>query len=476
MTTIVWFRQDLRLRDNPALAAAAAKGGVVPIFILEDLTSASHRRLGGAGRWWLHHSLAALRDDLGQLRLFRGAPCDLLPAIIKEVQASAVYWNRCYEPYAIARDKELKARLQTLGVGSKASTEVGRTNHGRSPLAVAIRLGSIRLNWRASLAKPVAAPLQAPKLKIDKSSPSGDRLEEWELLPTRPDWAAGWKKSGGPASSARWLALMNSRTTIFVDTVSYAIGPTFKALPGCRRICIGVKSRRGRSGPGSAWKRRSHPSEKAPASFKRGGLARIFLPSALSFSEPSQGELAPRIRLLSVARKHRRLAGVATRLDGIFTGRRRMRELWQTGWMHNRVRMVAASFLVKHLGIDRRHGEAWFWDTLLDADLANNAAGWQWIVGSGADDLRSSEFSIPSSRARSSTRTATMFAAGVRNWRAFRTSISILRPPLRPQCWIGQEPGWARTTRSRSLTLIAHARPLLTVTARSAARGIDRIV
>ena len=105
MTTIVWFRQDLRVRDNPALAAAAAKGGVVPIFILEDSTSASHRRLGGASRWWLHHSLAALRDDLGQLRLFRGAPCDLLPAIIKEVQASAVYWNRCYEPYAITRDK-----------------------------------------------------------------------------------------------------------------------------------------------------------------------------------------------------------------------------------------------------------------------------------------------------------------------------------------------------------------------------------
>ena len=116
MTSIVWFRQDLRTRDNPALAAAAARGAVVPIFILDDTTSGSHWPLGGASRWWLHHSLVALRDDLGQLTLFKGAPCDLMPEVIRTVGASAVYWNRCYEPFAIARDKELKDSLQRLGV------------------------------------------------------------------------------------------------------------------------------------------------------------------------------------------------------------------------------------------------------------------------------------------------------------------------------------------------------------------------
>jgi deoxyribodipyrimidine photo-lyase len=116
MSIIVWFRQDLRTRDNPALAAAAAHGPVLPIFILDDSASGPLWRLGGASRWWLHHSLAALRDDLGHLSLLRGAPCDLLPAIIKKAGVSAVYWNRCYEPHAIARDKELKASLQGIGV------------------------------------------------------------------------------------------------------------------------------------------------------------------------------------------------------------------------------------------------------------------------------------------------------------------------------------------------------------------------
>ena len=116
MTSIVWLRQDLRTRDNPALAAASARGAVVPVFILDDTTAGSLWPLGGASRWWLHHSLVALRDDLGQLTLVKGAPSDLMPEVIRKVGASAVYWNRCYEPFAIARDKELKETLQRLGV------------------------------------------------------------------------------------------------------------------------------------------------------------------------------------------------------------------------------------------------------------------------------------------------------------------------------------------------------------------------
>ena len=386
MTTIVWFRQDLRVRDNPALAAAAAKGGVVPIFILEDSTSASHRRLGGASRWWLHHSLAALRDDLGQLRLFRGAPCDLLPAIIKEVQASAVYWNRCYEPYAITRDKELKARLQKLGVEIQSFN--GSLLH--EPWEVATGSGNpFRVYtpyWRASLAKPVAAPLQAPKLKIDKSSPLGDRLEEWELLPTRPDWAAGWEKIWRPGESGALARLDEFANDHLCRYSELRDRPD---LQGTSRLSPHLHW--GEISPRQIWARLSLEAEKPS---KRVGASKFL--SEVGWREFSYHLLYhfPNLPEENWRREFDffpwrestdDLQAWQRGLTGYPLVDAGMRELWQTGWMHNRVRMVAASFLVKHLGIDWRHGEAWFWDTLLDADLANNAAGWQWVAGSGAD-------------------------------------------------------------------------------------------
>jgi deoxyribodipyrimidine photo-lyase len=201
MTTIVWFRQDLRTRDNPALAAAAARGVVIPLFILEDASSGFPRQLGGASRWWLHHSLTALRKDLGHLALVRGSPIDVLPELIKKHGVSAVYWNRCYEPFAITRDTEMKKSLQKLGVDVQSFN--GNLLH--EPWEVTTGSGDpfkvYTPYWRASLTKPVAAPLSAPNDKFVEGEAIGDRLEDWSLLPKNPDWAADWQKFWSPGET-----------------------------------------------------------------------------------------------------------------------------------------------------------------------------------------------------------------------------------------------------------------------------------
>ena len=162
MKTIVWFRQDLRVSDNPALTAAGAQGAVIPVYILDE----TEAPLGGASRWWLHHSLAALRDALGGLALYEGAARDILPKIVKDTGAAAVFWNRCYEPHAIARDKDLKAALFATGIGVKSFN--GSLLH--EPWEIATGAGGpfkvYTPFWRASLARPVAAPLPACKVEV----------------------------------------------------------------------------------------------------------------------------------------------------------------------------------------------------------------------------------------------------------------------------------------------------------------------
>src|SRR5690349_19723835 len=168
MTAIVWFRQDLRTQDNPALVAAAKAGDVLPVYILEDQAGLSWRP-GGASRWWLHHSLAALGADLGHMLLARGAAQDVLPALVKRTKADAVYWNRCYEPHAIERDRQLKTALRANGV----EVESFNGNLLHEPWEVMSRRGEpIKVFtpfWRASRAKPVTAPVRVPKVQLDGS-------------------------------------------------------------------------------------------------------------------------------------------------------------------------------------------------------------------------------------------------------------------------------------------------------------------
>ena len=384
MSTIVWFRQDLRIRDNPALAAAAALGPVLPVFILDE--SASTRALGGASRWWLHHSLASLRDDLGRLTLLRGTPRDLLPALVKKSGASAVYWNRCYEPSAIARDKELKASLQESGVEVKSFN--GALLH--EPWDVATGSGGpfkvYTPYWRASFGKPVAAPLPAPKLALEKSSIKGDRLDEWQLLPRNPNWAEGWEKLWRPGEAGA-IKQFDEFATSGLD--AYRVLRDRPDRQATSRLSPHLHW--GEISPRQIWARIAFEMEDP---LKREG-ANKFLSEIgwrefayhLLYHFPTLPERNWRQEFDAFpwrdsARDLKAWQHGRTGYPMVDAG---MRELWQTGSMHNRVRMIAASFLIKHLRIDWRQGEAWFWDTLLDADLANNAAGWQWVAGSGAD-------------------------------------------------------------------------------------------
>jgi deoxyribodipyrimidine photo-lyase len=386
MNTIVWFRHDLRKRDNAALSAAAAKGNVVPIFILDEESPTSPRRAGAASRWWLHHSLGALRADLGQLHLFRGDPNEVLPVLIKAVRASAVYWNRCYDPRAIARDSVLKASLQKLGVEVRSFP--GNLLHEPWELATSSG-GPFKVYtpyWRALVAKPVARPIPQPKIEIGGSARWGDRLEDWELLPRDPDWAAGWTRLWSPGESG---AL--ARFDQFLDEalVGYEKMRDRPDRPGTSRLSPHLHW--GEISPRQIWARILLDSQDAS---KQSG-ANKFL-AELGWREFACHLLYhfPKLAEENWRREFDAFAWRESTVELKAWQRGRtgyplvdagMRELWQTGWMHNRVRMIAASFLVKHLGVDWRRGEAWFWDALLDADLANNAAGWQWVAGSGAD-------------------------------------------------------------------------------------------
>jgi deoxyribodipyrimidine photo-lyase len=195
MTTVVWFRRDLRIHDNPALAAAVMRGAVLPVYILDDVTPAPHWRMGAASRWWLHHSLSALAKDLGHLALLRGDPRLILPNIIQAAGASAVHWNRCYEPFAIARDKSLKTQLQ--GEGIEVNTFNASLLH--EPWEVATSNGGpfrvFTPFWRASQSKPVPEPHMASHRGPQAIAPveiKSDGLADWRLLPVNPDWASKW--------------------------------------------------------------------------------------------------------------------------------------------------------------------------------------------------------------------------------------------------------------------------------------------
>jgi deoxyribodipyrimidine photo-lyase len=384
MTAIVWFRQDLRLADNPALTAAVARGAIVPVYILDE--TAGVRPPGGASRWWLHHSLTALRARLGRLVLLRGDPHDILPSLVRTAGATAVYWNRCYEPYAVARDTTLKAELSARGLdvqsfnGSLLHEPWEIRNAQDQPYKVFTAF------WRAASSRPVAPPVPKPKGIRFGHHPDGDALEAWQLAPAGPDWAAGWDKLWQPGESGA-----RRRLDAFVAgaLANYSRGRDRPDREYVSRLSPHLHF--GEISPRQLWARMAFEREQAA---NREGVDKFLseigwrefayhllyhFPSLPEKSWRAEFERFPwrdRPDLLKAWQRGR------TGYPIVDAG---MRQLWQTGYMHNRVRMIVASFLTKHLLIDWRHGEAWFWDTLVDADLANNVAGWQWVAGSGAD-------------------------------------------------------------------------------------------
>ncbi|MFA6266176.1 MAG: deoxyribodipyrimidine photo-lyase [Pseudolabrys sp.] len=384
MTTIVWFRQDLRLRDNPALAAAARRGRVLPVFILDDTDKAW--RPGAASLWWLHHSLKALRQELGALSFYRGDPHTLLPKIAQDAEADAVFWNRCYEPHAIARDTSLKDRLKKHGL------DVQSFNAALLHEPWDIRTGGggpykvFTPYWRAASARDADAPIPKPKIIDAHRLASSDRLEDWGLLPAKPNWATNWTQYWTPGEQG---ALDRFAQFIAEDLATYCEMRDRPDKPATSRLSPHLHF-------GEISPRQIHARLRAEFDGKttRSGAAKFL--SEIGWREFAHHMLFHFPKLPDANWRtafdaypwrdsKRDLKAWQRGMTGYPLVDAGMRELWHTGFMHNRVRMIAASFLIKHLRLDWRLGEAWFWDTLVDADLANNAAGWQWVAGSGAD-------------------------------------------------------------------------------------------
>jgi deoxyribodipyrimidine photo-lyase len=390
-TTIVWFREDLRIADNPALAAAAFAGAVVPLYILDE--GPGIRPLGGAARWWLDKSLRALDADLAALGaplvLRRGDPADILGALARETGAGAVVWNRLYDPAAVARDSALTAALRSQGLevaSYNASLLVepweARTGAGQ-PYRVFTPF------WRAvwPLAEAAARPLPRPAALTPHASPAAsERLEAWRLQPSAPDWSAGFSSWRPGEAGAQ------ARLDTFLARAAGAYGEQ-RDLPGLESTSrLSPHLRFGEIGPRQVWAA-ARMAQLAGEAAETGIEAFLRELGWREFNRhlqhhfpalPDEG-FDPRFAAFAWVEDDDGLARWRRGLTGYPIVDAGMRELWTTGWMHNRVRMIAASFLVKDLLIHWKHGESWFWDTLLDADLSNNIGGWQWVAGLGAD-------------------------------------------------------------------------------------------
>jgi deoxyribodipyrimidine photo-lyase len=388
---IVWLRRDLRLADNPALAAAAATGApVVPLFVLDE--AGEGRPPGGAARWWLDKSLAALADSLStpgsRLVLRRGPAAEVLRGLIGETGAGAVYWNRLYDPAAVERDRALKAELREAGLEARSFNAALlvepwdlRTGAGGGFKVFTPFLRALRGSVGPIEPGPAPTSLRAPR-----RWPASERLADWRLHPTKPDWSAGF---------ADWTpgeAGAQARLDVFLDDGlgAYAEARDAPAAGATSRLSPHLHF--GEIGPRQVWRAAADCAVLEPG---LGAAAEKFL-SELGWREFNHHLLFhnPDLPAANVRAAFDRFpwrgddAGFSAWSRGrtgypiVDAG---MRELWTTGFMHNRVRMIVASFLIKHLLVDWRRGEAWFWDTLVDADLANNAANWQWVAGSGAD-------------------------------------------------------------------------------------------
>ncbi|QND54904.1 deoxyribodipyrimidine photo-lyase (plasmid) [Phyllobacterium sp. 628] len=388
---IVLFRHDLRISDNRALYAAAGTGKpVIPVFLWDEQAEQA-RAIGGARQWWLHHSLTGLHTSLrsigADLLLKRGLTQDIVDALIEETGADMVLWNRRYDPPGVETDKVLKAELGQRDIAAESFD--GHLLH--EPYLFKTGSGGFyRVYspfWRAFTVGPEPRdPVPAPKkLRPYQGKTSTDRLDNWGLLPNRPDWAKGFAKDWTPGEAGA-----HQRLADFLDgaIAAYKHDRDKPAIEATSRLSPHLAH--GEITPFQIWRALKSPEladeGEGVEKFRREIGWREFSYHLL-FNNP---QLATKNYNASFdnftwrnAPDH--LAAWQQGQTGYPIVDAGMRQLWQTGWMHNRVRMITASFLIKHLRVDWRRGEEWFWDTLVDADPASNAASWQWVAGSGAD-------------------------------------------------------------------------------------------
>ena len=408
--SVVWFRDDLRVADNPALLAAAADGGAVALYVLDEVSDGI-RPLGGAAKWWLHHALKDLRSELNALGipllLRRGPGTKVTQELLTSLGATSIYWNRRYGGPERAVDGALKEWAQETGLHAESF----QASLLHEPWTVTTGAGNpyqvFTPFWRTVSAHDFRAPLGKPDAGrgltgefSPETSLMTEELESWALLPTSPDWAGGLRDTWRPTAAAAQELL-----TEFLQgpVVEYSDARDRPDQHGTSRLSPYL--RWGQISPFQVWAALAETRSGGTATaggvgagsagpsvfaselgwrefcwhqlFHHPDLATVNLRSqfdAFPWRTAEDDELAPE-----------QLAAWQQGRTGIPLVDAGQRELWHTGTMHNRVRMVAASFLIKNLGFDWRLGEQWFWDTLVDADAASNPANWQWVAGSGAD-------------------------------------------------------------------------------------------
>lgn len=388
-TAIVWFRQDLRLADNPALYHAAQEGyDILPLYIVDTSTP---KKRGSASAWWLHHSLNSLSKDMKMtygegLTLMQGDPCTCLLSLAQHHTITKVFWNRLYDDHAIKRDTGLKQSLKDKGI------EVASFNGSLLHEPWEIQTGSgtpfkvFTPFWRTAQTKPVRDLVPRPPSAHFQASPLSVPLQDLGLLPTIP-----WDKT----MQQTWMigeqaAQHKAHSFVTQGIQGYKINRDRPDLEGTSKLSPHLHF--GEISPVDIW----HQTQRAHAT-NQGFTADYdcFL-SELGWREfsyhllythptldwvPLRPEFATFPHLDSLADLKKWQQGL-TGYPIVDAG---MRQLWATGWMHNRVRMITASFLIKDLLVSWQLGEQWFWDTLVDADPASNAASWQWVAGCGAD-------------------------------------------------------------------------------------------
>lgn len=385
---IAWFRQDLRISDNPALNAAAAAGDVLPIYILDDVNAADWA-MGAASRAWLHHSLTALNLALdGRLRIYRGDAREIIAQLAASLPVEGVFWNRCYEPWRIKRDAQIKADL----IAGDIQTRSFNAALLWEPRDISKKDGTpyrvfTPFYQRGCLSSPPPRQPLAPAEQIQWCNLGIDNsisIDELELLPS-----ASWHKSlcshwqiGESAAAQKFDAFWQKTLT------DYKRGRDFPALDATSRLSPHLHF--GEISPHQIWHQMDHLSMHdhgdGPAHFLREIAWREFSYHLLyHFPELPEQNFNRKFDGFEWLDQKAGLQSWRAGRTGFPIIDAGMRELWQTGYMHNRVRMIVASFLIKNMLLHWRSGENWFWDCLVDADLASNAASWQWCAGSGAD-------------------------------------------------------------------------------------------
>lgn len=381
---IVYFRQDLRIADNPALKAAANSGGILPIYILDDINS-STQSMGGASRVWLHHALQSLNNSLSnQLKVFSGDPKKILLNLCDQYDVQGVYWNRCYEPWRIACDKDIKESLRTIGIpvnsfnGSLLWEPWEVLKADNTPYKVFtpyFKKGCLN-------ASTPRLPINRPeKMAFFKSDIASSTIEDLQLLPSIA-WhhtiESCWDISEKGALNALHEFLENS-------LADYKEGRNFP-----NRKCVSRLSpylHFGQISPHQVWHEVSCRGDDHNIGHFLSELGWREFSHSLLYHFPSLPSQNLQAKFDAFPWQENPVSLKAWQMGqtGYPIVDAGMRELWQTGYMHNRIRMIAGSFLVKNLLLDWRHGAEWFWGCLVDADLANNSASWQWVAGCGAD-------------------------------------------------------------------------------------------